>query len=95
MDNYLKILEESLRKKLRVLDEIQSYNEKQKQIFQSDSVEMDEFDAAVEEKGKLIEQISKLDEGFEALYSNVSKELEGNREKYAKQIQTLKDLCSR
>ena len=86
MDNYLKILEESLRKKLRVLDEIQSYNEKQKQIFQSDSVEMDAFDAAVEEKGKLIEQISKLDEGFEALYSNVSKELDGNREKYAKQI---------
>ena len=80
MDNYLKILEESLRKKLRVLDEIQSYNEKQKQIFQSDSVEMDAFDAAVEEKGKLIEQISKLDEGFEALYSNVSKELDGNRE---------------
>lgn len=92
MDNYLKILEESLRKKLRVLDEIQSYNEKQKQIFQSDSVEMGEFDAAVEEKGKLIEQITKLDEGFEALYSNVSKELDGNREKYAKQIQTLKRL---
>ena len=92
MDNYLKILEESLRKKLRVLDEIQSYNEKQKQIFQSDSVEMDAFDAAVEEKGKLIEQISKLDEGFEALYSNVSKELDGNREKYAKQIQTLKQI---
>lgn len=92
MDNYLKILEESLRKKLQVLDEIQAYNEKQKQVFQSDSVELSEFDAAVEEKGKLIEQISKLDEGFEVLYSNVSKELEGNKEKYAKQIQTLKQL---
>lgn len=92
MDNYLKILEESLHKKLQVLDEIQVYNEKQKQIFQSDFVELDEFDAAVEEKGKLIEQISKLDEGFEALYSNVAKELDGNREKYASQIQTLKQL---
>ncbi len=92
MDNYLKILEESLRKKLQVLDEIQAYNEKQKQVFQSDSVELDEFDAAVEEKGKLIEQISKLDEGFETLYSSVAKELDGNREKYTKQIQTLKQL---
>lgn len=92
MDNYLKILEESLRKKLQVLDEIQAYNEKQKQVFQSDSVELDEFDAAVEEKGKLIEQISKLDEGFETLYSNVAKELEANKEKYAGQIQTLKQL---
>ena len=92
MDNYLKILEESLRKKLQVLDEIQAYNEKQKQVFQSDSVELDEFDAAVEEKGKLIEQVSKLDEGFETLYSSVAKELDGNREKYTKQIQTLKQL---
>lgn len=92
MDNYLKILEESLRKKLQVLDEIQTYNEKQKQVFQSDSVELSEFDAAVEEKGKLIDQISKLDEGFEVLYSNVAKELEGNKEKYATQIQTLKQL---
>lgn len=92
MDSYLKILEESLRKKLLVLDEIQAYNERQKQIFQSDSVELDEFDAAVEEKGKLIEQISKLDEGFETLYSSVAKELDGNREKYTKQIQTLKQL---
>lgn len=92
MDNYLKILEESLRKKLQVLDEIQAYNEKQKQVFQSDSVELEEFDAAVEEKGKLIEQISKLDEGFETLYSNVAKELEDNKEKYAGQIQTLKQL---
>ncbi|MDE5803242.1 MAG: flagellar export chaperone FlgN [Lachnospiraceae bacterium] len=92
MDNYLKILEESLRKKLQVLDEIQAYNEKQKQVFQSDSVELSEFDAAVEEKGKLIDQISKLDEGFEVLYSNVAKELEGNKEKYATQIQTLKQL---
>ncbi|MBD5537124.1 MAG: flagellar protein FliT [Lachnospiraceae bacterium] len=92
MDSYLKILEESLRKKLLVLDEIQAYNERQKQIFQSDSVELDEFDAAVEEKGKLIEQVSKLDEGFETLYSSVAKELDGNREKYTKQIQTLKQL---
>ena len=92
MDNYLKILEESLRKKLQVLDEIQAYNEKQKQVFQSDSVELDEFDAAVEEKGKLIEQVSKLDEGFETIYSSVAKELDSNREKYTKQIQILKQL---
>ncbi|MCM1215158.1 MAG: flagellar protein FliT [Lachnospiraceae bacterium] len=92
MDSYLKILEESLRKKLQVLDEIQTYNEKQKQVFQGDFVELDEFDAAVEEKGRLIEQISKLDEGFETLYANVAKELDGNKEKYAEQIRTLQGL---
>ncbi len=92
MGNYLKILEESLQKKIRVLDEIQAYNEKQRKIFQSDDVNLDEFDAAVEEKGKLIEQVSALDEGFETLYANVAKQLEGNRDKYAKQIKELQEL---
>ena len=92
MDNYLKILEESLNKKLQVLDQIQEYNEKQKQIFQSDHVDLDGFDASIEEKGNLINQITKLDDGFETLYANVAEELQGNKEKYAEQIRTLQQL---
>lgn len=92
MNNYLKILEESLNKKIQVLDRIQEYNEKQRQIFQNDQVDLDEFDASIEEKGKLIEQVTKLDDGFETLYANVSAELQGNKEKYAEQIQKLQQL---
>lgn len=92
MDNYLKILEESLYKKLQVLDQIQEYNEKQKEVFQSEQITLDEFDAAIEEKSKLIEQINKLDDGFETLYANVAAELKGNREKYAGQIKILQQL---
>lgn len=92
MDNYLRILEESLRKKLQVLEQIQAYNEEQKCIFQSGQVELDAFDAAAEEKGRLIEQVSKLDEGFETLYANVAEELKHNREKHAEQIKVLQQL---
>ena len=91
MGNYLKILEESLHKKLQVLDEIQAYNEKQRKIFQSEDIKLDEFDAAVEEKGKLIEQVSRLDEGFETLYANVAKQLEGNRESVSVQAQEARN----
>ena len=42
--NYLTILEESLQKKLQVMAEIQEYNLKQQEIFQSGSVDMDRFD---------------------------------------------------
>ena len=49
--NYLTLLEESLRKKLLVLDEIQQYNLKQQEIFQSGEADMDRFDEYVEEKG--------------------------------------------
>lgn len=92
MGNYLSILEESLRKKLVVLDKIQVYNEKQYKCFSSEEVDMTGFDAAIEEKGKLIEELTKLDEGFETLYANIAEQLKKNKEAYAPQIKVLQDL---
>ena len=92
MGTYLKVLEESLYKKLSVLAKIQDYNEEQYRCFSAEQVDMEGFDAAIEEKGKLIDEVNKLDEGFEILYANLAKELEGNREKYAPQIKKLQEL---
>ena len=92
MNNYLNVLEASLRKKLNVLDEIQAYNDKQYESFSAEEVDMDGFDAAIEEKGRLIEELTKLDDGFETLYANIAKQLEQNKEQYAPQIKTLQDL---
>ncbi|MCI8799878.1 flagellar protein FliT [Acetatifactor muris] len=92
--NYLTLLEESLRRKLQVMDEIQKYNLRQQEIFQADNVDLERFDEYVEEKGRLIEQLTALDNGFEKLYANVAEELKGNREQYAKQIKTLQGLVT-
>ena len=72
--NYLTLLEESLQEKLQVMADIQQYNLKQQEIFQSDNVDMDRFDEYVEEKGKLIDRLTALDNGFESLYAKVAKE---------------------
>ncbi len=93
--NYLTILEESLQKKLQVMAEIQEYNLKQQEIFQSGSVDMDRFDEYVEEKGKLIDKVTALDQGFESLYAKTAKELEGDgRERYKEQIRRLQQLVT-
>ncbi len=92
MGTYLDVLEESLHKKLGVLEKIQIFNEKQYQCFSAEQVDMEEFDVAIEEKGRLIEEVNQLDEGFEILYANLSKELEGNKERYAPQIKKLQEL---
>lgn len=92
--NYLTLLEESLRRKLQVMSEIQEYNLRQQEMFQSDKVELDRFDEYVEEKGNLIEKLTALDNGFEKLYANVAEELKGNREQYAEQIRTLQGLVT-
>lgn len=93
-DNYLNLLEESLQQKLQVMEEINQYNLRQQELFQSEDVDIEQFDESVEEKGKLIEKLTALDNGFERVYAKVKKELEGNREKYRDQIQRLQQLVT-
>ena len=87
MENQLTILSESLDKKLEVLQKIREYNKRQEEIFSAEKVDMSLFDDAVEEKQRLIDEVVRLDEGFEILYEKLAKE--GNRQRYAAQIREL------
>lgn len=89
MESQLSILQESLVAKRQVLLEIQEYNRKQEEVFTAEAVDMSLFDEAIEEKGRLIERLTRLDDGFETMYQKLARELENNREKYAAQIKVL------
>ncbi len=93
--SYLNILEESLEQKLQIMAEIQKYSVLQQEVFQSQEADLDRFDEYVDKKDVLLQKLTALDSGFEALYRNVSEELKGNREKYADQIRRLQELVSR
>lgn len=92
--NYLALLEESLRRKLQVMAEIQKYNLRQQELFQSGQADMEQFDESVAEKGRLIDKLTILDSGFEKLYANVADELKGNQGQYEVQIRTLRRLIT-
>lgn len=89
MESQLSILQESLAAKRQVLLEIQEYNRKQEAVFMAEEVDMSLFDDAIEEKGRLIQKLSKLDDGFEVMYQKLARELQDNRERYAGQIRIL------
>lgn len=89
MKNQLSILQESLAAKRQVLLEIQEYNKKQEAVFTAEEVDMSLFDEAIEEKGRLIDRLTQLDDGFDAVYQRLARELEDNREKYADQIRVI------
>ena len=93
-ENYLTLLEESLKRKLQVMAEIQAYNLRQQEIFQADEVEFDKFDEYMAEKESLIEKLTSLDNGFERLYQKVAEELKDNRQKYTEQIKSLQKLIT-
>lgn len=94
-ENYLTLLEESLQQKIQVMDRIQEYNLRQRELFSSEQVQLDKFDEYVEEKGALIDELSLLDSGFESLYEKVSEEIGNNRAKYADQIKRLQELVTK
>lgn len=91
MNNSLTILAQSLEKKIDVLKRIQQYNEEQEKCFAGEEPDLESFDAAMEEKDALIDELLRLDEGFESLYANLKEELDQNRSKYATEIKGLQE----
>lgn len=94
-ENYITILIQSLEKKIKVLEEISTENQNQKQILQAEELDMDAFQESVDKKAEWIEQISFLDDGFEKMYERVKDALNSQKSLYEKEILTLKELISK
>lgn len=92
MKNYLSVLEESLVKKIEVLGKIRNATFAQKELLEAENLDLERFDAYVDEKDELIKDLDKLDEGFETLYKRVSSELEANKDQHKAEIARLKEL---
>ena len=86
---YVDIMIQSLEKKIKVLEEIKKQNLLQKELLEDEKSEADDFDKTVEEKAKLIEQITQLDSGFDKLFERVKEELNTNKEAHAEKIKSM------
>ncbi len=95
MNSSLNVLSDSLDVKLGVLEKLLEYTNIQKEIFEAESPDMDEFDRIFDEKDVLLDKLESLDEGFEELYKRVSDQLKENRSQYAAQIKNLQEKISR
>lgn len=93
-ENYLEILEESLKQKDAILQKIVDYSNKQEELLKQDKLPMGEFDTLVDQKDILIKQLGKIDEGFETVYSRMKDQISGNKEMYKAQIARLQQLIS-
>lgn len=94
IENYLQILEDSLHKKMDVLCKIEEVNKRQEQILKDENVLDEEFDQCITDKGVLIEELKKLDEGFENLYERIKEQLATGKERYKVQIAVLQKLIT-
>lgn len=89
---YLQILIQSLEKKKQILLRIREKNEEQRVMLLDEDLSPEDFEGNIEEKGKLVDQLDQLDQGFDETYQRVREIIKQQPEKFTKEIQALQEL---
>ncbi|MDE7257689.1 MAG: flagellar protein FliT [Lachnospiraceae bacterium] len=85
------ILLQSLEKKNKLLDQMILQNSVQEGILKQEEFDMDAFDAAIDKQSSYVEELDRLDQGFEAVYDRTREELINNKEQYSTEIKRMKE----
>ena len=87
---YMKILSDSLDKKIEILKLLLNMNEQQLAIIKG-GMNQDEFDAVIKEKQEQIDLLDKLDTGFDTIYAKVKKEVLNSPNMYKDEIHLMQE----
>jgi hypothetical protein len=93
-ETFLALLEASLKKKRDILIRLCELSKEQEMMITTNKVDDDRFGQIIEEKEIQIQQILKLDEGFEQIYQRVREEIAATPGRYKTEISGLKELIS-
>lgn len=92
VSDYLKILEESLSKKVTVLQALLEESKRQSEIADSEEFDLDAFEETLEQKEALLNQLEELDNGFDSVFEQIHAEVKQDAKKYKNEIQSLQQL---
>ncbi len=92
MTNELQLLIEVLEKKERILRQILDKSKIQLNVAEAETLDVERFDKLVDDKASLLEEMVKLDEGFDSTYQRVKDELLTQKDRYKKEIVVLQKL---
>lgn len=98
---YIRILKESLCRKKELLESLTKCNKRQEEILRQEVIDWKAFDEETIQKEKYIDELTRLDEGFDLIFAKVKEELVDHKEEYKedilfmkKLIQTISDLSA-
>lgn len=89
---YLEILIETLEKKEKLLNSILENSKQQGILAKQEKFEIDKFTDLVKIQQNLIDNVNKLDDGFESVYSRIKETVKQNKELYKTQILKIQSL---
>lgn len=91
-EDYLQIMIECLEKKIEVLDRVLELDKKQISIALEQPFDLEKYDKSMDEKGTLIDELNKLDDGFTSTYERVRDAVQADPEAYADKVRRMQDL---
>lgn len=83
---------ESLKKKKRLLEEIDGYTKKQADLLSQADLDLKSFNNIMKNKQVRIDKLIQLDEGFAALYERIKTTLKNQPEIYKEAVLTMQQL---
>lgn len=92
-DSYLQMMKDSLAQKISIMQDLEKLTEEQKELFlQGNQMDDEAFQHSLDQKGELIDELLKLDDGFTSLFDNVKAEIGDDKQKYAADIKEIQEL---
>ncbi len=91
-EQYLRILIESLEKKIKILNMLSERNKAQSEMLDNEDLQPEDLSFNINEKENLIKELSHLDEGFDEVFNRIKDVVTANPKEYAEEITRLKEL---
>ena len=91
---YISMMTDALKRKKTVLTTLYEQTKEQETLLTDDSMDVDRFEKLLDEKGEGIEELNKIDDGFDSLYKKLEQELMGNQDSYREEISIMKELIT-
>ncbi len=88
---YIRLLIDTSRKKLQILQQLTDITEKQETILNLESFDEDCFLQTIAQKNEHLDQLAELDQGFEQIFGSVKDELVENKYRYETEIKVLQE----
>jgi len=92
LKQYLDALEQSMKKKLSLLDRILEKSREQAELLKDEDLTPEEFDRNTTEKAELVEELESCDRGFDEVYEHIRSEIGEKRAQYRNEIKRLQEL---
>ena len=86
---YVRMLEDVLKKKEHLLRDILERTREQEALLKQEELDQERFHEILEEKGRWIEALNEMDEGFDTLFAKVESEIPSHKDQYKENIQRM------